>query len=184
MIQKWEILSSEIVYQKKWLKIKEEACKLPDGQIIDPYIIVDVPNFCNVFLVTAADEVIMVKQYRHAAGIISIEMPGGMIDKGEDPMVAAARELQEETGYTSDQMECLFTISPNPPLENNRAWFFIAKNAVQNRQVELDQFEDIELIKYSKTEFMQRLLNNEFTHGTQLGAMFAAAVKLGWLVTP
>lgn len=76
MIQKWEILSSEIVYQKKWLKIKEEACKLPDGQIIDPYIIVDVPNFCNVFLVTAADEVIMVKQYRHAAGIISIEMPG------------------------------------------------------------------------------------------------------------
>ncbi len=184
MIQKWEKLSSEIVYQKKWLKIKEEACKLPIGQIIDPYIIVDVPNFCNVFVVTPDEEVIMVKQYRHAAGIISIEMPGGMIDEGEDPKIAAAREMQEETGYTSDQMECLFTICPNPPLENNHAWFFLAKNAVQNRQISLDQFEDIELVKFSKSAFMQCLLNNEFTHGTQLGAMFAASVKLGWLVAP
>ena len=184
MIQKWEKLSSEIVYQKKWMKIKEEACKLPNGQIIDPYIIVDVPNFCNVFVVTANDEVIMVKQYRHAAGIISIEMPGGMIDEGEDPMVAAAREMQEETGYTADQLELLFTISPNPPLESNLAWFFLAKNAVQNRQIVLDQFEDIELIKYTRSEFMQHLVQNEFTHGMQLGAMFAAAIKLGWLIAP
>jgi 8-oxo-dGTP pyrophosphatase MutT (NUDIX family) len=184
MIQQWEKLSSEIVYQKKWMKIREESCKLPDGQIIDPYIIVDVPNFCNVFVVTPDEEVIMVKQYRHAAGIISTEMPGGMIDDGEDPMIAAAREMQEETGYTSKEISLLFTISPNPPLESNRAWFFLARNAVQNHAVALDQFEDIELVKYSKKEFMQCLLNNEFTHGIQLGAMFAAAIQLGWLVTP
>jgi hypothetical protein len=60
----------------------------------------------------------------------------------------------------------------------------LAKNAVQNHAVALDQYEDIELIKYTKAEFMQCLLNNEFMHGTQLGAMFAAAIKLGWLVTP
>jgi ADP-ribose pyrophosphatase len=184
MIQKWEKLSSEILYQKKWMKIREESCKLPDGQIIDPYIIVDVPNFCNVFVVTPDEEVIMVKQYRHAAGIISTEMPGGMIDDGEDPMIAAAREMQEETGYTSKEISLLFTISPNPPLESNRACFFLAKNAVQNQAIALDQFEDIELVKYSKKEFMQCLLNNEFTHGIQFGAMFAAAIQLGWLVAP
>jgi 8-oxo-dGTP pyrophosphatase MutT (NUDIX family) len=111
-------------------------------------------------------------------------MPGGMIDQGEDPMVAAAREMQEETGYTADQMECIFHISPNPPLENNHAWFFLARNAVQDQQIALDQFEDIELIKYSRSEFMQHLLNNAFTHGTQLGAMFAASIKLGWLIAP
>jgi 8-oxo-dGTP pyrophosphatase MutT (NUDIX family) len=184
MIQEWEKLSSEIVYQKKWMKIKEEACKLPNGQIIDPYIIVDVPGFCNVFVVTEAEEVILVKQYRHAAGIISIEMPGGMIDEGEDPMIAAAREMQEETGYSSNDITLLYTISPNPPLESNRAWFYLAKNAVQVHATALDQYEDIELIKLSKKEFMQCLLNNEFTHGIQLGAMFAAAIQLGWLVAP
>jgi|LakMenEpi03Aug12_release.lakeMendotaPanAssembly.Ray.scaffolds.fasta_scaffold00409_49 ADP-ribose pyrophosphatase len=184
MIQKWEKLSSEIVYKKKWMNIKEEACKLPDGQIIDSYIIVDVPHFCNVFVVTAADEVIMVKQYRHAAGMVSIEMPGGMIDEGEDPMVAARREMQEETGYTSEEMSLLYAISTNPALESNRAWFFLAKNAVHNQATALDQYEDIELIKYTKSAFMQCLLNNEFTHGIQLGAMFAAAIELGWLVAP
>ena len=184
MIQQWEKLSSATAYQKKWLTIKEEVCKLSNGQIIDPYIIVAVPDFCNVLIVTPNEEVIMVKQYRHAAGIISIEMPGGMIDEGENPTMAAAREMQEETGYSTTRLELLYTISPNPPLENNQAWFYIAHNAVQDQPIALDQFEDIELVKYTKSEFMNCLLNNEFTHGMQLGAMFAAAVKLGWLVTP
>lgn len=182
MIKKWKKLSSETVYQKKWMTIREESCILPDGQVLNPYIIVDVPNFCNVFVVTENEEVVFVKQYRHAAGIISLELPGGMIDEGEEPIISATREMKEETGYVSDDIELLYTVCPNPPLESNQAWFFIAKNATLIHLRSLDQFEDIEVIKFSKSDFISMLLNNEFTHGAQVGAMYAAAIKMQWLV--
>lgn len=182
MVKSWEVLSSDIVYEKKWLQVKEERCKLPDGRILYPYIIVNVPSFCNVFIVTEQEEIVLVKQYRHAAGIISLEIPGGMIDDGEDPITAVIREMREETGYSSEEISLLFTINPNPPLENNRAWFYLVKNAKKTLPTSLDAFEDIELVLMPKTEFIQKLLNHEFTHGTQIGAMYAAAIHLGWLV--
>lgn len=182
MVKSWEILSSEIVYQKKWLQVKEERCKLPDGRILSPYIIIDVPSFCNIFIVTEQEEIVLVKQYRHAARIISLELPGGMIDNGEDPLTAVIREMREETGYTAEDVSLLYTIHPNPPLENNKAWFYLAKNAKQTQSIALDAFEDIELVLVPKKEFIQKLLNHEFTHGAQTGAMYAAAIQLGWLV--
>jgi 8-oxo-dGTP pyrophosphatase MutT (NUDIX family) len=181
MTKPWELLSSEIVYEKKWLKLKEDACRLPDGRVLSPYLVVDVPGFCNVFVVTEQEEVVLVKQYRHAGGIVSVEMPGGMVDPGEDPGVTVLRELREETGYSSDQVELLYTMHPNPPLESNKAWFYLARNAKPNQTIALDPFEDIQVVLVPKAEFMRMLLNHEFTHGLQMGGMYAAAVKLGWL---
>ena len=105
-----------------------------------------------------------------------------MVEEGEEPIKSVEREMKEETGYVSDDIERLFTVCPNPPLESNRAWFYIAKNAKLVHTKSLDQFEDIEVIKVPKNEFLSMLLNNEFTHGAQVGAMFAAAIKMGWLV--
>lgn len=183
MIKSWEVLSSSIVYQQKWMQITEETCKLPDGRILSPYMIVHVPSFCNIFMVTEAEEIVMVQQYRHAAGIITLELPGGMVDEGEDPANAAMREMREETGYSSEDVSILYSINPNPPLENNQAWFYLAKNVVQNKSTALDAFEDIELVLIPKAVFIKKLLGHEFTHGAQLGAMYAAAIKLGWFVT-
>lgn len=181
MKEQWKILSSSIVYQKKWLRVREEACQLPDGRILNPYISLDVPGFCNIFIVTENEEVVLVKQYRHAAGIVSIELPGGMVDPGEEPLQAAVREMREETGYASDDVKLLYAVSPNPPLEKNTAWFYLAKNARPTHAIELDAFEDIELLHVSKQEFINMLLKYEFTHGVQTGAMYAAAIELGWL---
>jgi ADP-ribose pyrophosphatase len=178
----WRILSTEIGYQKKWIRVREESCELPSGKVLSPYIVVDIPHFCNVVMVTAQEEIVLVKQYRHAAGIVSIELPGGMIDVGEDPLEAVIREMQEETGYTSKEVELLYTVHPNPPLESNRAWFYLAKNVALTSATNYDPFEDIDLVILSKQDFLKMLLSHSFTHGTQSGAMYAAAVKLGWLV--
>ncbi|MBT9484842.1 NUDIX hydrolase [Sediminibacterium sp.] len=180
-IKPWTVQQSTVVYAKKWMKIKEEICQLPDGQIINPYFVIDVPDFCNVVMVTTQDEIVMVEQYRHAAGIISLELPGGMIEPGEDPMLAAKREMEEETGYQSNHFELLYTIHPNPPLENNQAHFYLATQLTLTGNTSFDQYEDIKLVLVNKHDFMNKLLQNSFTHGAQVGAMFAAAVKLGWL---
>ena len=177
----WKTIQSTITYTKKWLAIQEDICALPDGRIIDPYIVIQVPSFCNVFMVTANEEVVMVKQYRHAAGIETLELPGGMIEQHEDPRLAAIREMTEETGYSTEHIDLLFSVNPNPPLENNRAYFYLATNVQSNRPTNYDAFEDMDIVLLSKTDFMQKLLAHEFKHGTQIGAMYAAAIQLGWL---
>ncbi len=182
-IKPWIVQQSTIVYAKKWMQIKEEVCELPDGQIIDPYFVIAVPDFCNVVMVTNQDELVMVEQYRHAAGIVSLELPGGMIEPGEDPMVAAKREMEEETGYQSNHFELLYSIYPNPPLENNQAHFYLATQLTPTGKTSFDQYEDINLVLVHKDEFLHKLLQNSFTHGAQVGAMYAAAIKLGWLKT-
>ncbi|WP_439506369.1 NUDIX hydrolase [Sediminibacterium sp.] len=180
-IKQWSVLQSNIGYTKKWLKIKEDICQLPDGRIIDPYIVIDVPNFCNIFMVTPSEEIVMVKQYRHAAGIITIELPGGMIESNEDPMVAAKREMEEETGYQTDEFELLYSVHPNPPLESNYAYFYLAKAVQPKGKTAYDPYEDIEIVLVPKEDFMKQLLAHSFKHGAQIGAMYAAAIKLGWL---
>ncbi|MFN3300970.1 MAG: hypothetical protein ACK41Z_12340 [Sediminibacterium sp.] len=60
LIKPWTVQQSTVVYTKKWMRIKEEVCQLPDGQIINPYFIIEVPDFCNVIMVTTQDEIVMV----------------------------------------------------------------------------------------------------------------------------
>ena len=179
--RKWSILESKQGYQKKWLTVTEDRCLLPDGAIIDPYLSIAVPDFCNIIMVTPEEEVILVRQYRHAARIVSLELPGGMIEPGEDPAIAAKREMEEETGFQTNDFQFLYKIHPNPPLESNLAYFYIAKNALPTGKVALDPFEDIELVFLHREAFMQKLLHHEFQHGVQLSAMYAAALSLGWI---
>lgn len=179
--RKWTILETKQAYQKKWLTVTEDRCQLPDGAIIDPYLSISVPDFCNIIMVTPQEEVVLVRQYRHAAGIISLELPGGMIEPGEDPEVAALREMEEETGFQTKDFQFLYKIHPNPPLESNLAYFYLAKNVEPTGTVALDPFEDIDLVFLHRDAFMQKLLHHEFQHGVQLSAMYSAALALGWL---
>lgn len=178
---KWEILSTKYVYENKWFHVKTDRCKLPDNRIIDPYFVVETPNFCNMFIVTKDEKIVMVRQYRYPINQTTYELAGGIIEKGETPETAALREMQEETGYTSNEVEYLFTAAANPALMNNIAYFFLAKNAVKIASTNFDALEDIDVIHFSKEKFIQLLNENKMQHGVQLGAMYEAMIRLGWL---
>ena len=107
-----------------------------DGEVYD-FFRIEAGDWVNVIPLTPEGEVVMVAQYRHGAGKVMLEIPGGMVDPGEDPIVAGARELLEETGYAAGRMEPLGDINPNPALFGNRVHFFVAhdvswKQAIQN----------------------------------------------------
>jgi ADP-ribose pyrophosphatase len=180
-IQNWKTLDSKYAYQHNWFGVRVDKCELPDGRIMEPYYIVEIPDWCNVIVATDKEELIMVQQYRYAAGIITIEPPGGIIEKYEQPIDAAIREMQEETGYISDQIDFLCEIYPNPALQKTKAFFYLARNARKAANAKLDEFEDLNTVTLSKQKVLGMLAESQFKHAAQTGALYKAVIQLGWL---
>lgn len=178
---KWKVLFTKYVYENKWFHARADSCMLPDGRIIEPYFVVELPDFCNMVVVTEDERVVLVRQYRYPVDQITYELPGGIIEKGENPATAALREMQEETGYTSTDVEYLFKAAANPALNSNTAYFFLAKNAVKTESQNFDELEDLDVVSFSKDEFIQLLKENKLQHGVQLGGIYEAMIRLGWL---
>lgn len=179
--QRWKKITSKKVFEDRWFKARADACQFPDGRIIDPYYVVELPNWANAVVVTSNNEIVLVKQYRYPVDAITLELPGGVINDGEDPMVAALRETQEETGYTSNQIQLICKTAPNPAINDNTAYFYLIENAVPTAHTNPDFFEDIEVVLYSKSDFIQLLQQNKIMHGVQLGPIYEALIQLGWL---
>lgn len=179
---RWKMLSSRYVYEDRWFQARADSCEFPDGRIIEPYYVLEVPDWANTIIVTKEEKIVLVRQYRYAADLTTYELPGGILEKNEEPIEGAKREMEEETGYTSDEIEFLMKLSPNPALNNNTAYFFLARNAypVANSK-NMDEFEDIDVISFSKEEIWQLLKENKMQHGVQIGPLYEALVKLGWL---
>jgi ADP-ribose pyrophosphatase len=178
---RWKKLSSEYVYNDRWFKARADSCEFPDGRIIEPYYIVELPDWCNTIVVTKEERIILVRQYRYPVDQVTFELPGGVIEKDETPIDAAKREMEEETGYTSTDIEFLLQVAPNPAINNNTAYFFLAKNAVPATVMNSDAFEDIDVVSFSKEEIWQLIQENKMQHGVQVGPLYAALVRLGWL---
>lgn len=177
----WKLLDSKNVYREKWLQIRNDKCELPDGRIIDPYFVIEVPSWTNMVVITKEERIVLVRQYRQALGTTTLELPGGILEIGEAPKSSAIREMQEETGYVSEEVEFIMQISPNPALMNNTAYFFLAKNAEKLTHTSFDPYEDIVIETYSKEELKQLLMNGKLQHGVQQGAIYQAMLRLNWM---
>lgn len=177
----WKLLESKYVYHDRWLKARADKCELPDGRIMEPYYIIEVPDWTNMVIITKDDKIVLVRQYRHALGKTTLELPGGILEAGELPIESAKREMKEETGYVSEEVSFLMQISPNPALNNNTAYFFLATNAEKQVATNFDPFEDIVIETFTKEELKQLLIAGELEHGVQQGAIYQAMLKLNWM---
>lgn len=125
----WTVLSSRYLFRRPpWLTLREEHLRLPNGREIAEYWISEYPPWVNVVAVTAADQVVLIRQYRPGIGAVHYEVPAGVVDPHDpDPEAAGRRELAEETGYGGGRWSLLCTLSANPALQTNLTYTFLAE---------------------------------------------------------
>jgi 8-oxo-dGTP pyrophosphatase MutT (NUDIX family) len=128
------------------------------------FSIFSAPDWCNVVPITDADEVVLVWQYRFGTDALSLEIPGGVIDGGESPLNAARRELEEETGYAARSITPLCVSEPNPAIQDNRCYGFLAAGAHLAGTTRFDENEECEVVLVPTAALPALLDAGKITH--------------------
>ena len=126
-LEDWIELERELLQDCRVFTVSRMTSRSPRTGESHPFYRIDSADWVNIVALTPADELVMVRQYRHGEGRVTLEIPGGLVDPGESPAVAAARELLEETGYRAASVEALGVVNPNPALFGNRTETFLAR---------------------------------------------------------
>ncbi len=178
---KWKVLETEYLHKEPWLTIRKDKCELPNGKQVQEFFVNEYPDWVNVFCVTKEEKVLMVKQYRHGIGQVGIELPGGVVEKGESPEEGARREVKEESGYEFEHFECLGRISANPSTTNNFTHMFLASGGEKVGEQKLDETEDLEIILCTIEEIKYLVRENKIMQSLHVNTIMYALNKLGKL---
>jgi ADP-ribose pyrophosphatase len=169
-IKPWKILESHHLHKN----VRIDKCELPNGMVIDGFVL-EYGDWATILALTKQQEVIMVRQYRHGAQKVILELPGGALDsKEESPLQAARRELMEETGYSSDTFIQIGCVSPNPANQTNLIYSFLALDAEKVGDQELDDTEDIEVVLRPLEEVIRMARTGELLQTMQVSTVFFA----------
>ena len=138
----------------------------------------DCAPWCNVIAVTPDRRLVLVWQWRFGSEQMSLEVPGGVVDAGEEPIEAARRELLEETGYACDSIEPFFEVFANPPMHGNRLPTFLARGAVPARAPRFDEAEECEVALVSIDDVARLLDEGHVQHALCHPGLSAFARRL------
>ena len=170
-LMKWKTLSTEYISNHQYFTARKDVCEIPDGRIVPAYFVVELPVTVCAMGITEDGKVILIRQYRHPVNEVLIELPGGFIDKGEDPTMAIGRELLEETGFEFSQIHHLGKVAGNPGVLNGYTHLFLAQGGKKVAAQNLDQNEQIEILFLPLEEVRTMMQRNEFAQALHVCCM-------------
>ena len=158
----WKTLSSEYIFRRPWLTVRQDEFLLPTGNRIPEYYILEYPDWVNMIAITRDGRFVFVRQYRPGIARTCYELCAGVCEKEYDsPLISAQRELLEETGYGNGNWQEYMVISPNPSTHTNTTYCFLATDVELISSQHLEDTEDLTVHLFTLEEVKQLLLDNE-----------------------
>ena len=139
------------------------------------FFVIKARDWINVIAITSDSRLVFVEQYRHGTNEFELEIVGGMVDAEESPLVAALRELKEETGYEPTAhsiIEQIGDVTPNPAFLNNHCYTFLVTNAERSSGQTFDEHENIHVRLEPLSEMDALVRSSEITHSLVISAFY------------
>ncbi|MEZ5428050.1 MAG: NUDIX hydrolase [Pyrinomonadaceae bacterium] len=175
----WKRIESRQVADCRVFRIREDVCRR-DGEkeAEHNFFVIENPDWVNIIGLTKDQEVVLIEQFRHGTEEIILEIPGGMLDEGEDPERAARREMAEETGFEADDFVYLGKSRPNPAIQNNTIYHFLARNCEKRSETSFDEHESVitRLVPYE--EIKKLVAEGRITHALAVTGFYYLALHL------
>lgn len=178
-MEKWTLLDSKYLVKRPWATLRVDRLELPNGVIKEEYYVLEYPTWVNMIGITTEGTILFVRQYRHGAGEILVELPAGVVEEGEAPTEAAKREMLEETGYAFDKLEYICKLYANPATSGNLTYTYLLTGGIRVQDQELDDSEDIEVVEMTVEEAKEFLMANRIGQALHSAALFYTFSKLG-----
>lgn len=153
---------SEVLLETPIFRLRKDRSEHPRTGHQGDYYVLENPDWVNIVALTASGEIVLVRQWRHGSARIELELPAGMIEQGESPVEAGARELLEETGYRAERWTVIGQVSPNAAYQNNTCFTLLAEGCARAGDVRFDPGEDIELALVSRGELRDLVRRGQF----------------------
>ena len=179
-IEKWDTLEKRKVDNFKIFDLSWIRRRHPNLGKEGEFVVLDSQLWVNIIPVTKDKKVVLIEQYRQGTDEITLEVPGGLVESGEDAREAGERECREETGYEGiGKAMLLGENSPNPAFLNNKCFSYVWFDCELKFEQKLDRHEDIKVMEVQINEIKKMIMDGRIRHSLVLTAVFFYSLKYG-----
>ncbi|HTQ29939.1 MAG TPA: NUDIX hydrolase [Opitutaceae bacterium] len=184
---RWEKLGQDLLAATRIFDLRRLHYRHPRRGRERDFVVIDAPDWVNVLALTPDARLVLVRQFRFGIDDFSLEIPGGVLERGEDPLAGGLRELREETGYAGKNARVIGRVHPNPAIQNNTCHIVLVEEAAPVAATQWDHDEEIAVSALPVDEVYALAQAGRITHALVLDALlfFApiwAAGKAGRVV--
>jgi ADP-ribose pyrophosphatase len=174
----WDLQEDNLHADCRIFEVRKQRLRRRSDGVEGEFFVLDTNDWVNVLPLTPNREIVLVRQFRYGSKEQSLEPPGGVVERGEDPFVAGLRELQEETGYVGESPELLGVVRPNAAILSNRCHVMLVRNVEKKAEINFDQHEDLVTELYPVADLKNMIRNGEITHSIGLNSLLMLILKL------
>ena len=172
---RWKKLREEPYASTRIFDVVRAIYQHPRRAQPQDFFVINPPDWVNVVALTTDRQLVLVRQFRYGINEFSLEIPGGIIETGEDPVVAGERELREESGFVGHNARLLGSVHPNPAMQSNRCHLVLVEEAQRSADLEWDPDEEMEILTKPVDEVYALAQSGGITHSLVLDGLLLFA---------
>ena len=174
----WDLQSEKLYANCRIFEVRERRFKRRSDGLEGDFYVLDTNDWVNVLAITPEQKIVLVRQFRFGSRENSLEPPGGVVEKGEDPIIAGIRELEEETGYVGQKPELIGSVRPNAAILSNRCHVVMVREARKTAKLNFDQHEELVTELYPITKLKGLVKSGGITHSIGLNSILMLLLQL------